>query len=103
MNLDRVLREIERRLAHTSEADRAEAIDAIREEFARERRRIDLAATIESERERRLEAESLRDVLEAINRQSHVKDTLQEVLKQLDRMVTLDASLVALVEPNDDF
>ena len=71
MNTDRLLREVEKRLAHLADADRAEALDAVREEIGRERRRVSGAhSTVESERERRTEAETLREILEAINRQA---------------------------------
>lgn len=103
MNTERLLREIEKRLTHLPESDRAEVVDAVREEVARERRRLDPSPTIEGERERRLEAETLREVLEAINRQARLEDTIQEVLKQLSRVVLVDSCSVALVEPDGRF
>src|SRR5438045_3153551 len=99
MNTDRLLREIERRLADLPERARAEAIDAVREEIARDRRRLDPSSTVETERERRIEAETLREVLEAINRQASLEDTMQEVLKQLSRIVAFDSCSVALADP----
>ena len=47
MNSDRLLREIEKRLAHLEEKDRAEALDAVREEIGRERRWETPHATVE--------------------------------------------------------
>lgn len=99
MNTDRLLREIEKRLAALPDEVRAEVADAVREEFARERRRLDPSATVETERERRMEAETLREVLEAINRQARLEDTIEEVLKQLARLVVFDSCSVALCEP----
>ena len=91
MNTERLLREVERRLAGLPEPARAEALDAIREEIARERRRIDPGDTVEMERERRQMAETLREVLEAINRQARLENTIDEVLKQLARVVVFDS------------
>ncbi len=98
MNTDRLLREVERRLGDLDEAHRNEVLDALREEIGRERRRIDPSLTVETERERRMEAEILRDVLEAINRQAHLEETIEEVLKQLARLVTFDSCWLALLE-----
>jgi hypothetical protein len=103
VNTDRLLREVERRLAGLPEQARAEALDAIREEIGRERRRIDPGDTVEVERERRQLAETLRDVLEAINRQSRLEDTIEEVLKQLARVVVFDSCSVALLAGDDHF
>lgn len=103
MNTDRLLREVERRLAGLPEQARAEALDAIREEIGRERRRIDPGDTVEVERERRQLAETLRDVLEAINRQSRLEDTIDEVLKQLARVVVFDSCSVALLGGDNRF
>lgn len=103
MNIERLLREVERRLPHLSDADRSEVVDAVREEIARERRRIDLGGTVEIERERRQEAETLREILEAINRQASLDETIGEVLKQLSRIVVFDSCSVALVEGDGRF
>ena len=103
MNTDRLLREVERRLAGLPDKARAEALDAIREEIGRERRRIDPGDTVEMERERRQMAETLRDVLEAISRQSRLEDTIDEVLKQLARVVVFDSCSVALLDADGRF
>ncbi len=103
MNTDRLLREVERRLASLPEQARAEALDAIREEIGRERRRIDPGDTVERERERRQMAETLRDILEAINRQSRLEDTIDEVLKQLARVVVFDSCSIALLDADGRF
>jgi hypothetical protein len=103
VNTDRLLREVERRLASLPEQARAEALDAIREEIGRERRRIDPGDTVEMERERRQMAETLREVLEAINRQSRLEDTIDEVLKQLARVVVFDSCSVALLDTDGRF
>ena len=103
MNTDRLLREVERRLAHLPEEARSEALDAIREEIGRDRRRLDPSDTVEVERERRQEAETLRDVLEAITRQARLEDTIDEVLKQLARLVVFDSCSVALLGPDGRF
>ena len=103
MDTDRLLREIERRLSGLAEQERGSVLDAIREEVARERRRALEPATVEVERERRLEAETLREVLEAINRQARLEDTIDEVLKQLTRMITVDSCSLALAEPQGRF
>ena len=50
MNTDRLLREVETRLARLGEADRQEVLDAVREEIARERRRVEPELTVEAER-----------------------------------------------------
>jgi hypothetical protein len=103
MNTDRLLRDIEKRLEHLAPGDRAEAVDAIREEIARERRHATPPATVETERQRRLEAETLRAILEAINRQGTLEETIEEVLKQLSKIVAFDSCSVALVDADDAF
>jgi GAF domain-containing protein len=104
VNTDRLLREIGKRLEKLPPGDREEALDAVREEIARERRRSsDPEARVEVERERRLEAETLREVLEAIHHQSRLNDTIEEVLKQIQRLVNLDSCTLALSEPGGGF
>lgn len=103
MDTDRLLREVDRRLAKLSEADRAEVLDALREEIVRDRRRSTRELTVEAERERRVEAETLREVLEAINRQARLEETIGEVLKQLCRIVSLDSCSLALLELDGRF
>src|SRR6188508_880066 len=53
MDIERLLREVEKRLGKLDEGVRAEALDGLREELARERRRVTLSLTVETERERR--------------------------------------------------
>jgi transcriptional regulator with GAF, ATPase, and Fis domain len=103
MDMERLLREVEKRLSGLDEVHKAEALDAMREEFARERRRVTLSLTVETERERRVEAETLKDVLEAINRQARLEDTIEEVLKQLARIVTFDSCSLALADTEGRF
>jgi GAF domain-containing protein len=103
MNTERLLREVEKRLVHLPEADRAEALDAVREELARERRRTSMQGTVETERERRAEAETLREILEAINRQASLEQTIEEVLKQLARLVVFDSCSLGLLDPSGAF
>ena len=103
MNTDRLLREVETRLAGLDEAHRNEVLDAVREEIARERRRVEPELTVEAERRRRVEAETLREVLEAINRPASLDETLEEVLKQISRLVTCDSALIALLEGDGSF
>jgi hypothetical protein len=103
MNTDRVIRELDIRLSHLSDADRQEVKDALREEIARERRWVEPELTVEAERERRVESETLRDVLEGIVRQVRLEDTVEEVLKQVARIVTYDFAALALVDPGDRF
>jgi GAF domain-containing protein len=98
MNIDRLLRDIESRLEHLPAEIRREVRDTIREEAARARRRLDLSGTVEAERERRIEAETLREVLEAINRQARLEDTIDEVLRQLVRVVEFDSCSLGLIE-----
>jgi GAF domain len=103
MNIDRLLREAERRLTSLSEAQRAEVLDAVREEISKERRRIEPGSTVETERERRIEAEELREVLEAINRDAGLGETVEEVLKQVGRIIAVDSCALALLEGNGRF
>jgi GAF domain len=103
MDMERLLREVEKRLGGLDEPHRAEAIDAMREEIARERRRKTLSFTVEAERERRVEAETLKDVLEAITRQARLEDTIEEVLKQLARIVSFDSCSLALADTEGRF
>jgi len=94
---------VEKRLEDLPADARAEVLDALREEFARERRRTDPMDKIEQERARRVEAETLREILEAINRQARLQDTIDEVLKQLSRIVVYDSCKLALLEPDGQF
>jgi hypothetical protein len=103
MNTERLLREVERRLLGLPEDARRDALDAVREELARERRRSGATERVEVERERRQEAETLREILEAINRQGTLQQTIDEVLKQLTRLVVFDSCSVALLEPDGLF
>jgi hypothetical protein len=104
MNAERLLREVEKRLSGVDEAARAEVLDAVRDEIRREHRRApEFPTTVESERERRVEAETLRDVLEAISRQARLEETIEEVLKQLARIVVLDSCSLALLDGGGTF
>ncbi len=98
MNLDRLLRDVDTRLQQLDPAVRREVRDAIREEAARARRWFGPSATLEAERERRVEAETLREVLEAINRQARLDETIEEVLRQLARVVEFDSCSIGLIE-----
>ena len=104
MNTDRLLREVESRLQALSPEVRAEALDAIREALGRERRRDQSPeAVVEVERQRRLEAETLRDILEAITRSARLEEIIDEVLKQLSRIVTFDSCSLALHDGDGHF
>jgi hypothetical protein len=104
LNTDRLLRQIEKRLGHLAQGERAEVLDAVREEIGRERRWQTVPeGPVELERERRLEAETLRDVLEAINRPSGLEETLDEVLKQLSRIVSVDSCSLSLLDAEGRF
>lgn len=103
MDIERLLREVEARLEGRDPELRREVLDAIHEAFGRERRRVDPGSTVETERERRLEAETLREVLEAINRHPGFDATAQEVLKQVSRLATLDSALLAVLEGDDSW
>jgi hypothetical protein len=105
LNIDRILRDVEGRLAAMEgtalqdEGLRHEVMDALREAIARERRGLDPSFTVERERERRQNAEQLRGALEAIHGSVRPDEALDEVLKQLGRVVHADFSLVAVAEP----
>ncbi|HEX9187934.1 MAG TPA: GAF domain-containing protein [Vicinamibacteria bacterium] len=102
MNIDRLLRDVEARLSATAgvgEAVRLETMDALREAIARERRGLDPSFTVEVERERRQAAEQMRGALEAIHGPVRPDEALEEVLKQLGRVVEADLFLVAAAEP----
>ena len=99
MNIDRLLRDVEARLADWDEPQRLEVMDALREALARERRSLDPSFTVESERERRQNAEELRGALEAIHRSVRSPEALEEVLKQLERVVPTDFAVLAVAEP----
>jgi hypothetical protein len=99
LNIDRLLRDIESRLAAWEEPLRAEIMDVLREAVARERRSLDPSFTVERERERRQNAEELRGALEAIHQPVRSSEALDEVLKQFERVVPTDFSLLAVAEP----
>jgi hypothetical protein len=103
MNLERVLRDVEGRLGGLDPAGRAEVLDALREAVARERRRLDPAATVENERERRLEAEELREILEAISRPAQMEEALAEAVRHLARVLSADEAVAAGLEPGIGF
>jgi hypothetical protein len=103
MNIDRIIRDVETRLAGLDERMRSEVVDALREAIARERRGLDPELTVEAERERRQQAEELRGALEAIHRPLRPDEALEEVLKQLGRVVTLDFAAIAGFEPGGVF
>jgi putative methionine-R-sulfoxide reductase with GAF domain len=97
---ERLLREIEKRLAGLDEEQRGEVLTAVRDEMARGLRSAEPGLPVEAERERRKEAETLREVLEAIIRQSRLQETIDEVLKQISRVVSFDTGSLALTEPD---
>jgi len=99
MNIDRLLRDVEERLADVDEAVRVEVSDAVREAIARERRHLGPAMTVETERERRRNAEELRNALEAIHRPTLLGEALEEVFVQLRRVVELDYAAVVSRDP----
>jgi hypothetical protein len=103
MNIDRLLRDVDGRLSGRDEGLRREVADALREALARERRLLGPGLTVETERERRLNAEELRQALEAIHRPTRLEEALEEVLTQLGRVVELDYSAVAAREPGEAF
>jgi hypothetical protein len=98
MDLERLLRDVEKRLTGRDASMVNEVLDAVREAVARERRRLDPSLTVESERERRLEAETLREVLEAIQRHGRLDETAREILKQASRLVTFDSCVLAVLD-----
>ena len=81
------------------EAHRREVMDALREAVARERLRLDPETTVERERERRQHAEELRGALEAVHGSVRPEEALEEVLKQLERVVHVDFAVVVGAEP----
>jgi GAF domain-containing protein len=104
MNADRLLREVEKRLSGVDAGVRDQVLDAVRDEVRREHRRApEFPATVENERERRVEAETLREVLEAISRQARLEETIEEVLRQLARIVSLDSCSLGLVDGSGTF
>jgi hypothetical protein len=98
MSADRLLRDIERRLSGLDEEHRSLVLNAVRDELSRGRRAVEPGLTVEAERERRKEAETLREVLEAIIRQARLQETIDEVLKQLSRVVSFDTCSLAVTE-----
>jgi len=100
MNTDRLLRELERRLLAYPDGLRQEAIEAVREEIARERKHDEPGRTVETERERRVEAETLREVVESLHRASGLDGIIEEALRQLDRLVPFECCWLTLVEPD---
>jgi GAF domain-containing protein len=105
LNIDRLLHDVEARLAAMTgavgqdEAHRREVMEALREAVARERLRLDPETTVERERERRQHAEELRGALEAVHGSVRPEEALDEVLKQLGRVVQVDFAAAAAAEP----
>ena len=104
LNIDRLLRDVEGRLAAMAgavgrdEALRREVVDALREAVAREWLRLGPETTVERERERRHRAEELRGALEAVHGSVRPEGALDEVLGQLGRVARVDFGLVAVAE-----
>jgi GAF domain-containing protein len=104
MNTERLLREVDKRLGDLDDGARAEVLQVLEDELLRERRRTrDFPGTVQNERERRVEAETLREVLEAITRQARLEETIGEVLKQLARIVPVESCSLALKDAQDSF
>jgi GAF domain-containing protein len=104
MNTERLLREVEKRLGELDAPARADVLQVLADELLRERRRTrDFPGTVQNERERRVEAETLREVLEAITRQARLEETIGEVLKQLARIVPMESCSLALKDEQDGF
>ena len=99
LNIDRLLREVEGRLADWDEADRQELMDLLREAVARERRWLDPSHTLAAERDRRQNAEELKGAFEAIHRSVRPAEALEEVLKQFEKVVPTDFTVLAVAEP----
>jgi GAF domain-containing protein len=78
-------------------------LDILREAIARERRRDDPSMTVETERERRLEAEEMRELVEAIARPASTEAALAEAVKQAARAVEVDATVLTSIEPGGAF
>jgi hypothetical protein len=100
MNPERLFQEVARRLHSQPQSVREEVMDALREELARERRRSSPISTVQNERLRRMEAEALRNVLEAMNRSTELSDTVDEVLRQARSLLTVDSCAVAVNDPS---
>lgn len=100
MNPERLFHEVERRLHSQPQSMREEVMDALREELARERRRTSPISTVQTERLRRMEAEALRNVLEAMNRCAELSDTVDEVLRQTRSLLTVDSCALAVNDPS---
>jgi hypothetical protein len=103
MNVERLLRDLESRLPGLSLTARADVLDAVREALARERRRLDPSTTVESERERRLEAQEMREAVEAIGHPAAMEEALAEALRQVQRAAAADEAVVAALEPGAGF
>lgn len=105
LNVDRLLHDVEVQLAALAgevgrdEARRREVMDALRAAVTRERSRLDPDTTVERERERRQQAEELRAALEAVHGSARPEESLDELLKQLGRVVQVDFAAVAAAEP----
>jgi len=103
MNVDRLVREIVERLETLPENELALVAEVVHQELAREQRYRVRELTVESERERREEAEGLREAIEAINRSLRLDETAEEVLKQVDRLALSDIAEIALSEGEGRF
>lgn len=100
MNPERLFHEVEKRLRAQPPSVREEIIDALREELARERRHTTPISTVQIERLRRVEAEALRHMLEALNRCTDLSQTVDEVLRQTRSLLMVDSCTVGLNDPS---
>jgi hypothetical protein len=103
MNVKRLLREVEKRLEGRDAELRESVLDALREAIARERRWVDPSLTIEDERERRVEAEEMREMVEAIDRPAATEAALAEAVKQASRAIEVDTTILTAIEPGGVF
>jgi hypothetical protein len=101
--VERLLREVERRLQEFDAPLRRSVLEALREALVRERRFAELPATVEEERERRIEADQLREAVDAIGRPVSTEAALAEAVKQTSRVVEVDAVAVVSHEPPNGF
>jgi GAF domain-containing protein len=98
MNPERLLREVERRLADVEGAARDEVLSVLREEIRREHRRAPSSPPPSRTSASAGSRPRPCATLEAISRQARLEETIGEVLKQLSRIVAMDTCSLALLE-----
>jgi hypothetical protein len=103
MDVERIIRNVDKRVGTMRDEDRTALINALREALSVEQRWAESVFTVEAERGRRQQAETLKAGLEGIVRHARFDATSEEVLHQLARVVSFDSCSLSILEQSGEF